>query len=256
MDNDNKKIGINSTEENEKINDASALDKFLDKLNEDFLSVTPEGFQKPLLLRKATNDLLVYQELFTDLCYAFNKTRELSTIIDVGAYTGLSSVFFAHLYPKATIIGLEPAVINRTVASLNTKVYPNIRIIPVALWPKKEDLFLLETHKGSQHYKVVAQENITKESLYPVAGIDMETLLSEAKIEHVDILKLSVEGLENTILKHSSNWIKKVDSLIIRTESTTSLISNSILKTVKELFKTSWQKHSICYFSNGAIEKA
>lgn len=255
MEKQENNISLNN-EENEKQKKTYLFSEEIDaQIEEDFISFTPENYKAPLLLRKQTNDALIYQDIFTDECYKFKKIAEFKNIIDVGAYTGFSSIYFANKYPKATIIALEPAVINRAICSLNSKFYPQINILPVALWPKKEDLFLFNNEEGSEHFQAGPQVKITDNALYPIAGMSLDTILKTTKINRIDLLKISVEGIENTILKSASEWIKKVDSLIIRTNSTTALVSNPILKTIKNLFKESWQKDCICFFTQGGIGK-
>tara|TARA_A100001015_G_scaffold288135_1_gene358681 strand:- start:223 stop:1014 length:792 start_codon:yes stop_codon:yes gene_type:complete len=249
-------INLPDEDNNQADEDSIKSHEIFKKISEDFISLTPYGLEKPVLIRKDSNDLYVYQDIFTDKCYAFKKNREVNIVVDVGAFIGLSSVFFASLYPNANIIALEPAKSERNLCVLNSKLYSNITVLPAALWTHKEDLFLFKANEAKPFKYVGPQEEITEETLYPVIGIPLETLLVEAKIEKIDILKLSIDGLEETILKNASEWIKKIDSLIIKTQSTTALMTNPVLKSLKEHFETSWQQDTICFFSKGAIEAA
>ena len=67
-----------------------------------------------------------------------NPTRFKSTavkyIVDAGANCGLVSIFFANLYPDATIISVEAHPGNFLALKRNAAAYPNIQPIKAAVW--------------------------------------------------------------------------------------------------------------------------
>jgi len=49
-----------------------------------------------------------------------------------------------------------------------------------------------------------------------VSCVDMQSLLSDLSIDHVDIVKLDIEGAEEEVLLlNSDSWLRKTDSLIV-----------------------------------------
>jgi len=74
-----------------------------------------------LIIRKDTTDISVYTSIF--ILNEFKiKNTEFSPkfIIDAGAYTGLSSLYFSLNYPKSEIVALEPETSNFEVLSKNS----------------------------------------------------------------------------------------------------------------------------------------
>ncbi|CAI6005362.1 unnamed protein product [Closterium sp. NIES-64] len=58
------------------------------------------------------------------------------SILDAGANIGLTSVLFATMYPKATIISVEASSCNFRSLKLNTQPFPNVIAVNAALYPK------------------------------------------------------------------------------------------------------------------------
>src|SRR5687767_13102773 len=59
-----------------------------------------------LALRLNTSDILVLCSVFEREDYGIELSPPLEAIIDAGAYTGFSSIYFAEKYPAATILAL------------------------------------------------------------------------------------------------------------------------------------------------------
>jgi hypothetical protein len=56
------------------------------------------------------------------------------SVVDVGRYIGLSAAFFAHTYPEAMIIAIEPDARNYELLMLNTTRFPNLHAVRAAVW--------------------------------------------------------------------------------------------------------------------------
>jgi len=53
------------------------------------------------------------------------------------------------------------------------------------------------------------------EILHEVQGMTVDAIMQEQGIEHIDILKIDIEGAEREVFRAPSAWIRKVDSLIV-----------------------------------------
>jgi hypothetical protein len=63
-----------------------------------------------------------------------------------------------------------------------------------------------------------AQDDVKQrygEILHEVRGMTVDTIMKEEGIEHIDILKIDIEGAEREVFGDTSSWIGKVDALII-----------------------------------------
>ncbi len=68
----------------------------------------PEAFGNDFYLRGNTVDFAVFNSIFAKGEYDINIGFKPEYIIDAGAYTGVSTVYFHHKYPEAKIIAVEP----------------------------------------------------------------------------------------------------------------------------------------------------
>ena len=81
------------------------------------------GHAHPVWIRPDSTDVMTLREIFIARDYDFPVHREIRTIIDAGANIGLSSVFFAHKYPRARVVAIEPEAENFALLQRNTRGY-------------------------------------------------------------------------------------------------------------------------------------
>ena len=162
-----------------------------------------------VFLRPGTTDQDVYDEIFISNEYDID-LGDPKFIVDAGAHIGLSSVFFASRYPKATVIALEPEPTNFATLLKNTKDFPNIRPLQAGLWSKKTHLRIEDANVPTWSFRVL--ESASREGI-PAVGI--ADILSDFKATRIDVLKIDIEGAEFEVLNHSASWIDSVQTLII-----------------------------------------
>jgi len=153
-------------------------------------------------------------EIFRDLVYKpylpFNKENTLA--LDIGANIGLVSIYLSPFFER--IIALEPSALhfdafNRNMASNNIT---NVKPIQKALYIKEGKYAfggpLVNRTMRSLH--MATWENRKPDEM--VETITFDKLFEDEKIEHVDLLKLDIEGTEVEVL--SSEGFQKVASKI------------------------------------------
>ena len=162
-----------------------------------------------VFLRPGTTDQDVYDEIFISKEYDID-LGDPRFIVDAGAHIGLSSVFFACKYPKATIIALEPEPLNFDLLIKNTNHHPNIRPLQAGLWSRKTHLRIENSDVPTWSFRVV--ESLSGEGI-PAVGV--RDLMTDFKANQIDVLKVDIEGSEFEVLNHSGSWIDNVTTLII-----------------------------------------
>lgn len=167
-------------------------------------------------VRLGTSDVSVFQEVFLDEVYdlAFLNLNP-KIIVDGGAYVGFTSIFFAHAYPQARIFAIEPEERNFQMLLRNTKFYPNIIPIHVALWTREGKLQITDGPNAEKSaFQVV--EWTKEKPLETVEALTMDKLLTIAKTNTIDILKLDIEGAEIELFSANyENWLEKTNAIII-----------------------------------------
>lgn len=162
-----------------------------------------------VFLRPGTTDQQVYDEIFISNEYDID-LGDPKFIVDAGAHIGLSSVFFACRYPKATVVALEPEPTNFAILLKNTKDFSNIRPLQAGLWSKKTHLRIEDSNVPTWSFRVL--ESASGEGI-PSVGI--ADILLDYKAIRLDVLKIDIEGSEVEVLRHSASWIDNVQTLII-----------------------------------------
>jgi FkbM family methyltransferase len=161
----------------------------------------------------------LYSEIFIDLQYFFKSDKPDPFILDCGSNIGLSILFFKTLYPKANIIGFEPAEPTYTLLQKNivSNGLKGVHIHQLALGAEnsKVDLFF---DPESDDVGSLTMSTIKNRSF----SNDTSTLVRQAKLSsfidrEVDFLKLDVEGAEDTVLQDLvfSGAISRIEQMVV-----------------------------------------
>jgi FkbM family methyltransferase len=178
------------------------------------MEVMLPGTDIPLTLRLGTSDISVFKEIFIDLEYGWVFNKSPSVVVDVGGYIGLSAAFFAHTYPEAMIIVVEPDARNYELLMLNTTRFPNVHAVRAAVWNESGTISLTDPGFGAWGLQV-------SESYAPVAGGDLvravtiDEIKQEFSLDRIHLLKVDVEGSEKEIFSTADSWIPSVDAICI-----------------------------------------
>jgi FkbM family methyltransferase len=188
---------------------AKAPEWFFPKSRQRPINMNLPGLKHPVVIRFGTSDMWVLKQVLLDGQYNCSLLIESKTIVDAGANIGLSSIFFANKYPDCTILALEPEESNFKVLESNAARYPQIKPLKMALWSEKKQLPL--GNPSGEHWGfLISESQNAGQSCELVDGTDMDSLIDTMGVERIDVLKIDIEGAEKEVFEHSSNWIKKV----------------------------------------------
>jgi FkbM family methyltransferase len=156
-----------------------------------------------VLLRIASTDNAVYDQVFLEQEYRFNADGLTTFILDAGAHIGLASLYFARRYPLARIIAIEPDRANWRLARLNTEGC-NVTVLRGALWNREAHLAIANPDGSPWGYRVVEDLTGTYASKddcgLSLPGFTIEGLRTHYKAERIDIFKMDIEGSEVEVL--------------------------------------------------------
>ncbi|PLW68660.1 FkbM family methyltransferase [Pseudohalioglobus lutimaris] len=175
----------------------------------------------PIRLRAMTSDVPTFRQIFIYREYELHDYPAPEIIIDAGANIGLASIFFANKYPGAKIIAIEPEESNFILLRENTANYPNIHPLQAALWNTNEKISLVDPGLGKWGFMTESgEEDALNREHSPgehgqVEGITVDKILEDFQLEHIDLLKIDIEGAEKEVFADTSNWLDKVDTIIV-----------------------------------------
>lgn len=109
------------------------------------VDVPVPGSDRRLEVRLGTSDIDVFVHVFRSSEYAWEFAESPGVIVDAGAYTGLSTAYFAMRYPAAKIIAIEPDEANFQLLLCNTAAFANVQAVRAALWVEHGSVALAGT---------------------------------------------------------------------------------------------------------------
>jgi FkbM family methyltransferase len=181
------------------------------------VKTTPKGFLHPLYLRLRSSDVTLFRSIFLDLEYDWPIAKCPSVIVDAGANVGFTSVFFARRYPQARIIAVEPDSSNFAILTRNTEPYANITAIRAALWKESKRLAIVDPGLGYWAFRASDNEEDAagEKSRGAVEGVTLDRVLADRGLNHIDILKVDIEGAEKELFESSGTWIDRVGAIVV-----------------------------------------
>jgi FkbM family methyltransferase len=115
----------------------------------------------------------------------------VSRVLDLGANVGFAAMLLAERYPYAEIVCVEPAPDTFVVLRANTAGFERIRALNLAVGGDEPVFFDLSAPSVERR----AADDGTE-----VPGVSLHRLLDDLGWEHVDLLKIDIEGAEFTVL--------------------------------------------------------
>lgn len=172
-------------------------------------------------LREVGSDILTFNEVLLAQVYktVLSSLPECKTVIDLGANIGLSSIFFAANYQSCRIFAVEPNP--NTYKLLNVNLHKLINegrctTLQAAVWGKERNL-AVDRSRESEHYSVFAA--IEPADPNPVeaeiAGVTIKQIIERSGFDHIDLMKVDIEGAETELFKGDLNWLKRVRCIAI-----------------------------------------
>jgi len=132
-------------------------------------------------------------------------------IIDAGANIGAASVYFSTAYPGSKVVAIEPEKNNCTLARLNC-AGREIELIEGAIGAEPGTMFLQDPGLSSWGFRVGSQGKYEVK----VHSIDQILNAQEAAVTPF-ILKVDIEGGEDSLFSGNCDWIDRFALVIVET---------------------------------------
>lgn len=179
---------------------------------QDFLSIWIREWKQFVVVRPFSTDLAVLHKILIDREYAPPPGLSPTVIIDAGAYIGLSTMFFHHRFPEATIFALEPDPENFKLLKKNTSGVTQIQIINAALWSTNEPQNFKTEAAEPWASRISDQRNSDDELVQCITLTELENLAGGC----IDLMKLDIEGGEAEVFKSvTPKSLARVKAIVI-----------------------------------------
>jgi FkbM family methyltransferase len=176
----------------------------------EMLSVNANGYGV-VHLRGGTSDIRCFEKIFIHGEYHCPFEIQPKLIVDAGANTGLSARYFAHSYPDAKIIAIEPEPENFALLRKNCAAFQTIVPIEGALWPRSGNVKLAGTFDGEPW-----AFHVSAGTEGPIRGYTIEDILRITSSDCIDLLKIDIEGSERELFDAGAPaWLDHVSIIVI-----------------------------------------
>jgi FkbM family methyltransferase len=171
------------------------------------------GIEHPVYLSNYNVDVLTLFQIFFGKEYEVSLKSNPTFIIDCGANIGLSAIYYAHNFPNAKIIAIEPDKGNFKFLEKNTTLYKNVVCLNKAIWPYSAQMEVIDTGRGN--WGLQTKEATTK-SVEIIEGISISEILREYNQDKIDLLKIDIEGAEKELFgSNYETWLPQTKIIII-----------------------------------------
>jgi FkbM family methyltransferase len=156
----------------------------------------------------------VYRDYFCRGKFEFSADTSLPFIIDCGANVGVSVLYWKSLYPDSRILAFEPDPTACRALRLNCRPFSDIEIHEAAVW----------IADGTTQFAAVGSDgghlsNLT-EMRSEIKQLDVKTTRLKNFIrQHIDMLKIDIEGAEVEVLKDCADSLGNVQRLFVEYHS-------------------------------------
>jgi FkbM family methyltransferase len=128
-------------------------------------------------------------------------------IIDCGGNIGLSAVWYATNFPKATIVVVEPDSENLKILRLNVAPFESrVLVVEGGVWSHPTRLRIINPTSGSAAFRVEECSSIDDTG---VRAYSVEELCKIGGNDRPIIVKLDVEGSQKQIFARNTSWIDR-----------------------------------------------
>jgi len=150
----------------------------------------------------------------------FAGLKEGQTVLDIGAYSGVTSIIFGQLVgPTGHVYAFEADETNYECAKINLEMAEkvmgvrNVTLVKKAVWAHSDGLlFSTEGSMGSSAVEITGGGRGKEQK---VETITIEQFCLQRNIRCVDFIKIDIEGGELQVLKSSASVLKNLNARLI-----------------------------------------
>lgn len=183
-----------------------------------------EGQHRNVFLRTYTGDIQIFFDIFWKKNYKLPPAflTRFATIIDLGAHTGLSTLYFRLSAPHSRVYSVEPDGENFKLLQKNLEQEIEAgNVIPInAAITEKEQTTYIQKSKLSFNTSVSISPTV-----WSVAGITIHEILERWNLDQIDLLKVDIEGGEAQLFGVNTLWLGRVRNIIIEIHSSENLLT-------------------------------
>jgi FkbM family methyltransferase len=179
-------------------------------------------------IRYGTSDVPTLRQVFTSREYDIERMPQMAllmehyqrlvqdrlkpVIVDGGANIGLSALWFASLFPEATVIAVEPEAANFEVLTRNLAGLPNVKPVRAALMDVAGSVRIANPEADAWAFQVAETAEGEGDS---IPGVTVPGLTGSVPGGHLFLVKVDIEGAETALFRSNTDWVTAAAAVIV-----------------------------------------
>ncbi len=186
------------------------IDRVLSPSSDEIHKIPVKGLNYPLHFTSSHSDIAMTSEIVKAGTYELPGKDQLIDgypIVDLGAFIGISSAYFASRYPSSKIYAVEPHPRNLEILQKNSSEYfGQITVLPKAISLDDEPLYLQNGQKNSighdatYEFRPTVPESPDAMAASPISPEELYKMVSAGhNYTGIGLLKINIEGYEKDL---------------------------------------------------------
>ncbi|UHG94046.1 FkbM family methyltransferase [Spirosoma oryzicola] len=216
-----------------------------------------------ITLRKASSDLMVFEQLFIYKEYSelvdlirLNKIS-IRTVIDLGANIGLATIYLRENFPDATFICAEPDERNFESLQANLSGYGKTVLYQKAIWSTQKNIYLNRNFRDGKDWAIAVSNNKSG-SYAEVNTMTIDEIILHNNLDEIDLIKIDIEGAEAELFKVSeqNDFLDKVKVIAIEIHNEFNVRDSIISQLINHNFLLVESKQTLVAISASCIQNS
>lgn len=178
----------------------------------------------------------IWNEVFIQEQYRHSTGRDPQVIMDFGAHIGISVIYFKRMFPISTVVAVEPNPLSYKLLLRNIEINDLKGVIPmncaVSNFTGRTRLFFDTERETAWSWGDSIVPNIwgdeNKSGSIEVQTKRFADIMNELHLDHIDLLKMDIEGTEYLVLKDFQEKLNQIDEIFLEFHHTRNNSQNSI----------------------------
>lgn len=137
----------------------------------------------------------------------------VAVVVDAGAHIGLASLYLSkNFFPHARFVLIEPSVYNRAILERNLAANDLHADVAAGALGPVAGVGMVTKAIG---YNIQVQQEQRKGDHEQVPVWNMADLMEKYQFKTISLLKMDVEGAEQSILAHHNHWLHHTEALLL-----------------------------------------